>query len=499
MSHPLLYQLNCRITLGELARATGRPAGFDDVPDALLDRLQAAGFDWLWLLGVWETSPRGLEVSRRDPNMRRALLAELPDLVDADIVCSPFAVRSYAPQQGWGSAPALARLRQRASQRGLRLMLDFVPNHVALDHPWVQEHPEYLISGTPADLANEPHNYAALDVGGRQRVFAHGRDPYFPGWPDTLQLDYRHPALRQAMTEQLHQIARLCDGVRCDMAMLVLPDVFERTWGQRGRAPAPPGLATGSFWEEAIAEVRGRRPGFVFMAEAYWDLEWRLQQEGFDFTYDKKLYDRLRAGSGHAVREHLLAHAEYQRRCVRFLENHDEPRAAAVFPAEVHPAAALLTYLVPGMRFFHDGQFEGRRSHVPMQAGRRRFELPDGSLQAFYARLLELLGRPELREGEFALLVCEPAWHGNASHTQLCAFSWALGERCLLVAVSFAPHATQAYVRLGVASLPSARVAFSDLSSTARYERESEDLLRRGLYLEMPAWGYHVFEVQALH
>ena len=106
--------------------------------------------------------------------------------------------------------------------------------------------------------------------GAGARILAYGRDPNFPGWPDTLQLNYANPALQAAQMEELLAIAGQCDGVRCDMAMLLLPEVFQRTWGL---APAP-------FWPKAIAAVRRDHPGFTFMAEAYWDLEWDLAAAG---------------------------------------------------------------------------------------------------------------------------------------------------------------------------------------------------------------------------
>ena len=139
------------------------------------------------------------------------------------------------------------------------------------------------------------------------------------------------------------------------MAMLVLPEVFERTWGIRS---AP-------FWPRATAEVRSQVPDFLFMAEVYWDLEWTLQQQGFDATYDKRLYDRLEHGASPAVRGHLQAALDFQDRLWRFLENHDEPRAAATFAPD-HRAAAVITFLSPGLRFFHQGQREGKRVRIPM-------------------------------------------------------------------------------------------------------------------------------------
>ena len=150
-------------------------------------------------------------------------------------------------------------------------------------------------------------------------------------------------------------MAGKCDGVRCDMAMLLLPDVFQRTWGL---TPEP-------FWPRATAAVRAAHPGFTFLAEVYWDLEWTLQQQGFDYCYDKRLYDRLQAGNAHAMRDHLNAGLDYQDKLARFLENHDEPRAASTFAWPQHRAAAAITFLSPGLRFFQQGEFEGARVRVP--------------------------------------------------------------------------------------------------------------------------------------
>lgn len=489
--HPLLYQLNTRVTVGELARASGKPATLDDLPDATLDQLRAASFDWFWLLGVWRPSPSARSVSRSDLKIRRELQHELPDLREDDVVSSPFAIRAYEVNPEWGSEDALARLRGRLSQRGLQLMLDFVPNHVAPDHPWVDDHPEYFIAGTPEDLEREPQNFVRVQSRGQERIFAHGRDPYFPGWPDTLQLDYRRAAVRQAMTAELQRVARLCDGVRCDMAMLVLPEIFERTWGPLDRAvEAAP---AGSFWPAAIAAVKKERPGFVFMAETYWDLEWTMQQAGFDFTYDKRLYDRLRSGPARAVREHLLADPDYQRRSVRFLENHDEPRAAATFPPDKHRAAAIVTYCVPGLRFFHDGQLDGRQSRVSMHVGRRQSESTNQEVRAFYARLIACLSRPEFHSGHFRLHACHRAWSDNPTCDDLIVVSWSLERSRLLIAINYAPYRSQGYVRFDF-PVPSGRVLLADQLSSERYERGGQELLERGLYLDMPPWGYNIFD-----
>jgi hypothetical protein len=485
--YPLLYQVNTRVRLTELSRTLGRPATLDDVTDAELDQVAELGFDWLWLLSVWETGAASRRVSLTNPEWRREFVATLPDLVDDDIAGSGFAITGYTVHRDLGGDAALGRLRERLRRRGIRLMLDFVPNHTALDHPWVDAHPEYYVSGNELDLARSPRNYVWVRRNGEDRLLAHGRDPYFDGWSDTLQLDYGNQATQAAMVNELLRIAEQCDGLRCDMAMLVLPDVFQRTWG----------IASQPFWPGATRRVHERVPGFCFMAEVYWDLEWTLQQQGFDFTYDKRLYDRLRDGRARPVRDHLRAGLDYQDRLARFLENHDEPRAAAAFERDVHEAAAVITYLSPGLRFFHQGQLAGKRARVSPHLRRAPDEAVDAGLDGFYQRLLAVLRRPAVH-GQWHLLDAGPAWDGNWSHECFVAFAWrSAGER-MLVVVNYAANQSQCYLRLPFDDLARGGWRLTDLVGVARYERDGAELAEAGLYLDLGPWQYHVFALEPL-
>jgi glycosidase len=488
-SYPLLYQINTRVWLTELGRTLGRPATLDDIPDGELDRLEELGFNWIWFLSVWQTGPASQAVSRSNPEWRNEFAETLPDLTDDDIPGSGFAITAYSVHRALGGDAALVRLRDRLRQRGLKLMLDFVPNHMALDHPWVESHPEYFIEGTDQDLATAPQNYTRIKCGGGEKVFAYGRDPYFSGWPDTLQLNYANPATQTAMIGELTRIATQCDGVRCDMAMLVLPEVFERTWGYR----------TQLFWPAATQHVHTQVPGFMFMAEVYWDLEWTLQQQGFEYTYDKRLYDRLREHHARPVREHFMAGLDYQKKMARFLENHDEPRAAATFSDDVHQAAAVLTFLSPGIRFFHQGQFEGRLKRISPHLGRAPAEAPNAPLGAFYERLLAVLQRPALRNGIWKLLECTPAWDGNGSYDHFIAFTWEgdYGER-LLVVVNYSDQQSQCYVRLPFEDLGHGIWRLQDQIGTALYDRNGDDLQDHGLYQDEGPWKASVFSLVKL-
>ncbi len=290
-------------------------------------------------MGVWERSPAGIAIANRNPGLLQDFRRALPDFRFEDNVGSPYCVRRYVVDEHLGGPAGLAAARRELAQRGMKLLLDFVPNHVAPDNPWVTEHPEYFIPGGAEDARSSPNSY--IEVKGT--FLACGRDPYFPAWPDVVQLNAFQTGLRQAVIDTVSDIANQCDGVRCDMAMLLLNDVFQRTWG--GRAGQPPPT---EYWQNVIPAVKRSHPDFLFIAEAYWDLEWELQQKGFDFCYDKRLYDRLEHESAESVRLHLCADAAYQQKLLRFLENHDEPRAATAFPGAKEKAAAVATSTLAG-------------------------------------------------------------------------------------------------------------------------------------------------------
>ncbi|HXE74221.1 MAG TPA: alpha-amylase family glycosyl hydrolase [Candidatus Xenobia bacterium] len=501
-ANPLLYEINTRVWLGELAQERPRrgrqaksgPLSLAQVPPAAVKRIAGLGFDLVWMMGVWQTGALG-EQQAREFVAAHPEITGLADFTPDDVGGSPYAVQEYKAHSAFGGPTALAALREQLAKQRIGLLLDFVPNHTALDHPWVSRHPEFYVQGTEEDLENDKHSFFAVETAHGRRILAHGRDPYFPAWRDTAQLNYQHPGLRAAMIQTLLEIAEQCDGVRCDMAMLDLQDVFARTWGERAQ-PGEGKPAEGEFWAEAIDAVRGKYPRFLFLAEAYWGLEPRLQALGFDYTYDKTLYDHLVHHGGREIRDHLRADPEVQMRSARFLENHDEPRAARQFPLDKHRAAAVLTYTLPGMRLFHEGQLEGRTHHVPMQLRRRPAEPVNEELQKFYGSLLRELRDPALRQGHWKLLEPRPAWEGNPTWEQFVVHRWAHPEHgAHVVAVNYGPAQAQCHVPLQLHRIGGRKILLRDKLSDAVYERDGDSLIAPGLFLDMAPYQAHLFEV----
>ena len=227
MPHPLVYEINTRCWLAELSETHVAQITLANVPDAEFAQWRELGFTHVWLMGVWTVGPRCRALSQQRSELRETYAQLLPDFTADDIAGSPYAIAGYEVAESLGGETALREFRQKLHRFVMKLILDFIPNHLGLDHPWLKQRPDLF----PQSREKRPGTFRESTVAG-PRWLAHGRDPNFDPWADTAQLDYRNPATRAAMVEELKSVARRCDGVRCDMAMLLLNDIFARTWAE---------------------------------------------------------------------------------------------------------------------------------------------------------------------------------------------------------------------------------------------------------------------------
>jgi len=486
-ANPRLYEINTWVWLEELSAKHGHCLNLQDVPDEEWDRLAGLGFDFVYLMGVWKRSITGRQIFRTDPRNFHNFDVALPGWKASDVVGSPFSIQDYAPDPRITTTEGLSEVHGRLRRRGMGLILDFVPNHTGFDHPWILKHPERYILGREEDFRSDPAAFYLVERDGSENLFvARGRDPYFPPWSDVAQLNYFNPDCRQGMIGILKNIAQYCDGVRCDMAMLVTNEIFNRTWG-RFLQPWP--VPKTEFWEEAIGAV----PGLVWLAEVYWDLEWRMQELGFQFTYDKRLYDRLKEDSIGQTHAHLCADIGYQSKLARFLENHDEPRSAMSFSRDRIAALATLLATLPGMRFYHHGQLDGKKTFVPMPLARVQPEPADPQIRALYERVLRFSDADVFHGGEWKLLEVQPA--GDDTFQDLIAYRWRYQDDCRLIVVNLGGRMAQGRVREAAVGA-SGNCVFCDLLDDNEYSWARTDLDSNGLYVKLAPNQAHAFQVK---
>ena len=485
--HPQLLELNAFFFISRMSEKYGRPLTLATVPASEWKSFSEQGFDYLWLMGVWKHSPGSAAHAAKEPGLCRAYDLILPDWKREDVTGSPYAIYGYELDPYLGKPEELLQLKMKLNGLGLGLVLDFVPNHLAFDHPWTLEHPELFVSCRPETLHAHP-DWSFITADGKK--IAHGRDPYFAPWIDTAQINFWSPQAREAWRAELLKIAKVADGVRCDMAMLGLNEIFQKVWGEHIQETRP---AT-EFWQEVIPEVKKAAPNFIFIAEVYWDLDWTLQQLGFDFTYDKRFFDRMFFDSPVSVRDHLRAEPVYRDKCLRFIENHDEERATVNFGKNKSRAAGIITATVPGLRFFQDGQLEGRRIRTPIHLRREPKESADPMLSDTYRRLLRYIKTPVTHAGEWMLLETRPPWEKNETSQAILVWLWGCGNDWKMVVVNYSLIRAQAYVRLPEFLNRKFFIQFRDALTDKTYERTGEELSQKGLYVDLQPWQAHLLD-----
>jgi hypothetical protein len=487
-NNPKIYEINTLPWLNTLSEIYGRKITLANLPVELIDQ-ELAFFDVVWLMGVWERSPKSRDIAIKNEGLQKEYQKALRYYNTDDVVGSPYSVYYYHVSKQIGGPEALSSFRKELELRGILLILDFVPNHVSVDHLWTLEKSDVFIKGNLDDLMKKPYDYFSLG----EIIYAHGRDPNFPPWTDTVQINAFSKEARSKAINTLLSIAQQCDGVRCDMAMLMSNDVFSKTWGEKAGNPLE-----NEYWEEIIQKVKEKNPNFKFFAEVYWDMEWTLIQQGFDYCYDKKLYDRLANENAEAILDHLRASWQYQSRLVRFIENHDEERAINVFGKEASKAAAIITLTLPGARLVFEGQTHGHQVKLPLQLKRNPTEKEDIELIEFYNKLLQIIPGKSYDKANWFLCTAIPINSHDSTFNNIIAYQWIIDDMHLLIVVNYSLIKSKAHIKIDNIDYNSFNWKFNDLLNDKEYIYKDEDLKEFGLYIELDDWKAHIFEVRRL-
>jgi hypothetical protein len=484
--NPHLYQINTYAWLERLSARRGRTIHLGEVPDSEWDAIAAMGFDIVWLMGVWRRSAISRQLDIDNHPVRSAYAEALPNWTPADIIGSPYSVAAYEPDARIGSWDDLDAARSKLRQRKMALFLDFVGNHTAFDHPWTYDHPEYYVQGTKDDIQRDPASFYQIESVKGTVYVARGRDPYFPAWDDVAQLNHFSMEMRAAQLDGLRRIATHCDGVRCDMAMLQLSEIFERIWRWRlGNTPQP----SREFWAEARAAV----PGLTLLAEAYWGTEGRLIELGFSFVYDKGFYDVVRDEKLGDIHASLEAPLGQQSHMARFMENHDEPRCAAVFGNDRLVAAATLMGTLPGMRFYQQGEELGFKVRTPIELRIVAEEAPDPFRRDFFAKLFAATHEDAFHTGQWSLL--NVASDNEQTGGNILAYQWRSQNAWKLVVVNLSRVTSQGRIHLDGAIDEKRSYNFTDAMDGTVYLRQGAELHQAGLFVRRGPYEGHIFDV----
>jgi hypothetical protein len=486
--NPSLLEINGRIWIKRFEDKS-KHTTLKDVDKFFFDNLQQHKLDYLWLMGAWQNNEECADKYCFVEGLQKEYSNALPDWNKSDVIGSPYAIDEYSLNKRFGTKSDLLEFKDKLNRAGIKLILDFIPNHFNAESKLISSNPDLFLQADEELLNSGDATFFTTD----DKIFAHGKDPYFDAWQDTVQVNYFNTAAYDYLTDILLNLTELCDGIRCDMAMLPLLQVFESTWDNVIRKMNYTRPAH-EFWESAIKSVKDKRKDFIFIAEAYWGIEHEIQNLGFDYTYDKRLTDRLRSDTPANIIEHLRADYTYQSKSVRFLENHDEDRAVDVFGIDKSKAAAVVCSTLPGMRFYHDGQFEGKTIKLPVQLGREPVEEVNTSMQKFYKLLLSITGKDVCKYGIWKLLDALPAGSDDMTYQNIFSWVWNNDDEYMIVVINYSTD--NAYCRLRIdLETNEEEVELIDLMDDKSYKRNWNEIVSDGLFIQLKGYQSQIFQI----
>lgn len=488
IKYPRLLELNVRIWL----KRFGKDATFSSVTDEQIKTWKEMGIDLIWLMGIWNNNKDVITEYCFEPDLINSYNGSLKDWQTDDVIGSPYSIDKYEVNPTLGTKEELLKFKSRLNENGIKLILDFVCNHFSAKSSLIWTNKEIFLFADEYIFKNDPYTFYPSPVNHKE-FLAHGRDPLFPPWKDTAQINFFSDDARKFLIDVLKDLTEVCDGVRCDMAMLPLNNIFFNTWigviKKHGYERPDK-----EFWEVAIDEVKKKRSDFLFIAETYWDLEWQLQNLGFDFTYDKRLTDRLISGDVKSIKDHLNAEISYQDRSVRFLENHDEDRAIVKLGRERSMAAAVIISTIPGIAFYFDGQCEGKKVKLPLQLAREPEEKRDEKIKEFYRNLFSITKEEIFRNGEWRLLEPIAVNQNDQSYENLFAWEFRYENQLRIIVVNYSTVTSRCRLKFNIGE-DLTEIQLNDLLNKNNYKRSVKEITEKGLFVELKSFNSHIFSI----
>lgn len=405
-----IYEINTVTWLRSLSLKYGFDITLSNVPDEEWQAIANLKFNAIWLMGVWQRSNSAIKININDHQFMDSIKEVLADYNEKqDLMGSAYSISDYSLDKRLGDKGCLKKIRLKLNGLGLKLILDFVPNHVALDHPWAVTHPEYFIQGSKDDLLDiDETKYVKIG----SNIIALGRDPEFEPWNDVLQINAFSESTRKAQSQIIASIAEQCDGIRCDMAMLMLNFIFSLTWKDKINT-----IPQQEYWQCLISMTKKNYPNFMFIAESYWETQEQLINLGFDYCYDKEFYDYLVRDEVGLFKQRLNQPLLLQNKYLRFIENHDEPRVASLLSDSKLRSCAIILMTAPGAKMLYEGQLDGKKTRTPVQLSRDPIEPINLDIRSFYSQLLILL--PDIIDSNCAWSIIN-----DEDNKSVISFSW---------------------------------------------------------------------------
>lgn len=390
------------------------------IPMEELDFFQNLGFNMIWFMGVWNNGTEGRKFDLNDESRIKHYNQHLPNWSKDDVIGSPYSIYSYDPSPEIGNLEDLKWLKNELNKRSIKLILDFVPNHSSMDAPEIKSHPEYYIRKgrlkSKIKLTEEDNKYIyngkkiekipkeeKYDKNG----FAYGRGLGVKHpWKDVRQYDYSNKELWKFQLNNLKKIAQCCDGIRCDVAWLMISDIFKRCFKTMNDTKE-------EFWTFAISEIRKIYPNIIFIAEVFgkkWISDFLLQC-GFNFVYDIEPYDILNLikdnniNINEFIERNKNIEKDYLFNTVHFSENHDLITIIEKLEENVNKAN-LLTAIVcflPGIKMFNYGQIFGWKDTLCVQLRRILSYEINNEVFNFYTKVIKILNLDVVKKGKFRI------------------------------------------------------------------------------------------------